>query len=153
MVKSISYDQSEIIKWILDLHVKNHKIDCDPTYSIGNFYKNTGIDKPLYKMDFTDKTVTKGRGLIGRTIKKGQRVRIINVEPHREDDDFVCLDEYVGKEGSINYDDILEKIILVFLLLLIRNIWTLLIKKMDIYVGVGTKLNWLIKEIIWIIAK
>ena len=51
MVKSISYDQSEIIKWILDLHVKNHKIDCDPTYSIGNFYKNTGIDKPLYKFD------------------------------------------------------------------------------------------------------
>ena len=32
MVKSISYDQSEIIKWILDLHVENHKIDCDPTY-------------------------------------------------------------------------------------------------------------------------
>lgn len=44
MVKSISYDQSEIIKDILDLHVKNKKIDCDPTYSIGNFYKNTGIE-------------------------------------------------------------------------------------------------------------
>ena len=56
-----------------------------------------------------DKPVTKGRGLIGRTIKKGQRVRIINVEPHREGDDCVCLDEYVGKEGSINYDNILEK--------------------------------------------
>ena len=108
MVKSISYDQSEIIKWILDLHVKNHKIDCDPTYSIGNFYKNTGIDKPLYKMDFTDKTVTKGKGLIGKTIKKGQRVRIINVEPHRKDR-YICLDEYIGKEGNINYDDILEK--------------------------------------------
>ena len=27
------------------------KIDCDPTYSIGNFYKNTGIEKPLYKFD------------------------------------------------------------------------------------------------------
>ena len=48
MVKSISYDQSEIIKWILDLHVKSHKIDCDPTYSIGNFYKNTGIDAILF---------------------------------------------------------------------------------------------------------
>lgn len=51
MIKSISYDQSEIIKWILQLHVPKGKIDCDPTYSIGNFYKNTGIESPLYKFD------------------------------------------------------------------------------------------------------
>lgn len=51
MVKSISYDQSEIIKGILKLHVKNGKIDCDPTYSVGNFYKNTGIEKPKYCFD------------------------------------------------------------------------------------------------------
>ena len=74
-----------------------------------NFDFKTAVDNCIDRMDFTDKTVTKGRGLIGRTIKKGQRVRIINVEPHRKDDDFVCLDEYVGKEGIANYDDILEK--------------------------------------------
>ena len=51
LVKSISYDQSEIIKWILQLHVPTGKIDCDPTYSIGNFYKNTGIDEPIYRFD------------------------------------------------------------------------------------------------------
>lgn len=51
MVKSISYDQSEIIKWILDIHVSNHRIDCDATYSKGNFYKNTGIEEPIYKFD------------------------------------------------------------------------------------------------------
>ena len=51
MVKSVSYDQSEIIKWILDLHAPEHKIDCDPTYSKGNFYKNTGIDKPQFRYD------------------------------------------------------------------------------------------------------
>ena len=55
------------------------------------------------RMDFTDKTITKGRGLIGRAIKKGQRVRIINVEPHRKDR-YICLDEYIGKEGIVNYD-------------------------------------------------
>ena len=27
------------------------QIDCDPTYSIGNFYKNTGIDEPIHKFD------------------------------------------------------------------------------------------------------
>lgn len=51
IVKSISYDQSEIIKNILSLHVPNQKIDCDPTYSIGNFYKNSGIEQPTYKFD------------------------------------------------------------------------------------------------------
>lgn len=51
MVKSISYDQSEIIKWILDLHVPQHYIDCDPTYSKGNFYNNTGITHPKYRYD------------------------------------------------------------------------------------------------------
>ena len=51
MVKSISYDQSEIIKWILELHVPQHYIDCDPTYSKGNFYNNTGIAHPKYRYD------------------------------------------------------------------------------------------------------
>ena len=74
-----------------------------------NFDFKTAVDNCVDRMDFTDKTTTRGKDLIGRTIKKGQRVRIINVEPHRRDNDFVCLDEYVGKEGSINYDDILEK--------------------------------------------
>lgn len=50
-IKSVSYDQAEIIKNILHLHVPGKKIDIDPTYSKGNFYKNTGIDEPLYKFD------------------------------------------------------------------------------------------------------
>lgn len=51
MIKSISYDQSEIIRGILDLHVPNQKIDVDPTYSKGNFYNDTGIEQPIYKFD------------------------------------------------------------------------------------------------------
>ena len=69
-----------------------------------DFDFKSAVNNCIDRMDFTDKTITKGRGLIGRAIKKGQRVRIINVEPHRGDDDFVCLDEYVGKEGIVNYD-------------------------------------------------
>lgn len=51
MIKSISYDQIEIINNILQLHVPQHFIDCDCTYSKGNFYKNTGIQEPKYKFD------------------------------------------------------------------------------------------------------
>ena len=51
LVKSISYDQSEIIRNILELYVPNKTIDCDPTYCIGSFYKNTGITAPRFKFD------------------------------------------------------------------------------------------------------
>jgi hypothetical protein len=51
LVKSISYDQSEIIHNILNLHVPEHKIDCDPTFSRGNFYRGTGVNPPEYKFD------------------------------------------------------------------------------------------------------
>lgn len=51
MIQSISYDQTEIIKNILHLHVPNNKIDCDCTYSLGNFYKSTHIEEPKYKFD------------------------------------------------------------------------------------------------------
>lgn len=56
MIKSISYDQSEIINWILELHVPDKKIDCDCTYSKGNFYKNTGVNPPELKFDLFPQT-------------------------------------------------------------------------------------------------
>lgn len=68
-----------------------------------DFNFKTAVDNCVDRMDFTDKNVTRGEGLIGRTIKKGQRVRIINVEPHRRDR-YICLDEYIEKEGIVNYD-------------------------------------------------
>ena len=68
-----------------------------------DFDFKTAVGNCIDRMDFTNKTVTKGKDLIGRTIKKGQRVRIINVEPHRKDR-YICLDEYIGKEGIVNYD-------------------------------------------------
>ena len=51
LIRSISYDQSEIIQNILRLHVPGGKIDCDPTYSIGAFYKGTGIEAPDLRFD------------------------------------------------------------------------------------------------------
>ena len=49
-ISSISFNQNEIIGNILQLHSPNQRIDLDPTYSIGNFYKN-GIREPEYKFD------------------------------------------------------------------------------------------------------
>jgi hypothetical protein len=52
MIKSISYDQDEIIKNILSLE-NIDQIDLDPTYSKGVFYKN--IKKPRIKSDLIPK--------------------------------------------------------------------------------------------------
>lgn len=51
LIRSISYDQGEILRNILCLHVPGGKIDCDPTFSKGNFYRGTGIEEPLLRFD------------------------------------------------------------------------------------------------------
>ena len=56
LVKSISYDQSEIIRNILKLHVPEGKIDCDPTFSTGAFYDGTGIEPPALRFDINPQT-------------------------------------------------------------------------------------------------
>jgi len=50
MVKSISFNEEEILNWILGLHCET-LIELDPTYSKGNFYKNNTIARPIHKFD------------------------------------------------------------------------------------------------------
>lgn len=40
----------------MQLHVPDKIIDCDVTYSKGNFYKNTTIPEPSYKFDISPQT-------------------------------------------------------------------------------------------------
>ena len=54
IIKSISFNQEEIIKSILKLHSLEGKIDVDPTYSKGVFYKGE-IEDPQYKFDINPK--------------------------------------------------------------------------------------------------
>jgi len=50
VISTIGFDEQEIIRDILYLHGNGNYIDCDLTYSIGNFYKK-GLPKPRYKFD------------------------------------------------------------------------------------------------------
>ena len=52
IISSIGFDEQEIIRDILFLHANGKYIDCDPTFSIGNFYKD-GLPKPKYRFDKT----------------------------------------------------------------------------------------------------
>lgn len=49
LIKSISYNEQEIIQNIIKLHC-NYPIEVDPTYSKGNFYKGN-FQEPKYKFD------------------------------------------------------------------------------------------------------
>ena len=51
VIKSINYNETEIIKDILYLHAKEY-IEVDPTFSVGNFYKDK-LPLPKYKFDKT----------------------------------------------------------------------------------------------------
>lgn len=48
LMKSISYSQDEILKWIIRLYCPDG-FDLDPTYSKGVFYKN--VPEPQLKFD------------------------------------------------------------------------------------------------------
>lgn len=50
VIKSIDYDQNNILKNIIKLHIPKGVIDCDITYSKGNFYKQ-GIERPEHIFD------------------------------------------------------------------------------------------------------
>ena len=48
-IKSISYNQDQILRWIMRLYNNNKPFDCDLTYSKGVFYKN--LPQPQKKYD------------------------------------------------------------------------------------------------------
>lgn len=49
IIKSVSNNQTQILKWILQLYCDSPTFECDITYSIGKFY--THIPQPLHKYD------------------------------------------------------------------------------------------------------
>ncbi len=55
-IQTINYDQHELIRNIIDLHVPDGLIELDPTYSKGNFYNKSGIDEPMEKFDLYPQT-------------------------------------------------------------------------------------------------
>lgn len=51
LIKSIGYDQQEIINNILALYNCSAPLEYDPCFNLGMFYKNGKVEPPLYKSD------------------------------------------------------------------------------------------------------
>lgn len=56
VIKSTSYENSEILKSILKLHCAGQRVECDVTYSRGVFYANNDIEQPTLKFDLFPQT-------------------------------------------------------------------------------------------------
>lgn len=50
VIKSISFDEGEILRCIQFLHCPNW-FELDPCFSVGRFYEDFGIKKPKYRFD------------------------------------------------------------------------------------------------------
>lgn len=50
VIKSISFDEGEILRNIQELHCPDW-FEVDPCYSVGRFYEDFGIPKPKHKFD------------------------------------------------------------------------------------------------------
>ena len=50
LIPSISYNQHDIIRWIIELHLDGLSIECDPCFGNGNFYPDD-INIPYYCYD------------------------------------------------------------------------------------------------------
>ena len=51
LIKSISYNQDSIIQSIIELYIPEGKIELDPCYGKGCFYKSGKIQTPKYRFD------------------------------------------------------------------------------------------------------
>lgn len=96
VISTISYDEQEIIRDILHLHADDAHIDCDPTYSIGNFYKN-GISAPAHKFDKFPQVPGVVEATSDKLPLRDQSIRVIMFDPP-----FVITGDTYGeaKEGS-----------------------------------------------------
>ena len=83
-IKTISYNEQEIIRDILHLHCNDQPIECDPTYSIGNFYKH-GLPKPKYRFDIEPQSEDVERASADKLPLENESVGVLMFDPP-----FIC---------------------------------------------------------------
>lgn len=91
IIRSINFDEQEIIKDILYLHTNGKYIDCDPTFSVGNFYTK-GLPKPKHRFDKTPQTKDVIKATSDNIPLENESIGIIMFDPP-----FI-----IGGKGGIN---------------------------------------------------
>ncbi len=80
IIPTTNYDEQQIIRDILYLHGDGNYIDCDPTFSKGNFYKK-GLPKPKYIFDLHPQTKDTIQASANKLPLKKESINIIMFDP------------------------------------------------------------------------
>lgn len=51
LIKSVSYDQAELLNWIIQLYIPEGQFHVDATYSTGGFYRSQRVPEPRLRFD------------------------------------------------------------------------------------------------------
>ena len=107
-IPTVSYNDGELINWILQLHNNSQTIELDPTYSIGNFYKYYNIPEPKYKFDLEpQKTDVTQADCCNLPIDKESIKSImfdppfvVGGKPKKDKEDYANVSMYIQKRFS-----------------------------------------------------
>lgn len=80
MIKSVVKSDTEAIKAILKLHGSGRRIDLDPTYSTGGFYKK-GVTRPRFCFDIEPKVPGVTKADAARLPLRDESMRVIIFDP------------------------------------------------------------------------
>ena len=81
MIKSLSFNQQEIIQNIISLYIPSKQIDLDPTYSKGIFCKNAPFNQPTLKYDLYPQAEGVLQGDCRKLPLQGQSINSIMFDP------------------------------------------------------------------------
>ena len=95
IIKSISYSQEEILKWIIRLYCPDG-FDLDPTYSKGVFYKNGTKEVKITYLTAADENILTSQNLI----QKGKLVDTFNLKSHGRIGMWSVLPPFMGFIGT-----------------------------------------------------
>ncbi len=96
IIRSINYDQHEIILDIIQLHCP-WGIELDPTYCKGNFYRHSGIRRPKYCYDINPRDPSCLQGDCRQLPLEDGSIRSIIFDPP-----FFVTTEKSGKHGTMS---------------------------------------------------
>lgn len=100
-IKSISFDQQEILNSILTLYVAGNTFDVDATYGYGEFYSGA-IPRPVHCFDIAPKKPEATRGDSRNLPLPSSSVRSLMFDPpfvvtnHKDSEEYVMGQKYGG---------------------------------------------------------
>ena len=150
VIKSISYNQDQILEWILQLY-SPAGVDLDPTYGYGNFYKKISGPEFMFdldpKFDYVKKADAQNLPIDSGSIKTIMFDPPFAVSWNKKSYDYVMKEKYKGFKGAEELKEMYSNSIKEFYRIL-KRYGVLIFKCQDFVYGRRQYIihNWIINE-------